>query len=224
MDGVEATDNLFSSNRVGMYFDNSPWSVDVSHHFSRNAFTYNDIGLLFNPSVRRNSFSQNSFIDNLEQVGLTGTGEFKDNKFTVAGQGNFWSNYTGYDANGDDLGDLPYVSRSLFENMMDQNPKLRLFQLSPAQQAIDLAARAFPIFQPRPKFTDDAPLMSPVMPAVSLPPAGSPGPMWVIALTLLGLASVIVANGGLARKGYGLYAKLESSIQSQSSKIKRGDL
>lgn len=224
MDGVEASDNLFSSNRVGMYFDNSPWSVDVSHHFSRNAFTYNDIGLLFNPSVRRNSFSQNSFIDNLEQVGLTGTGTFKDNEFTVEGQGNFWSDYTGYDTDSNSLGDLPYVSRSLFENMMDKNPKLRLFQLSPAQQAIDLAARAFPIFQPRPKFSDDAPLMSPVMPAVTLPAADSTGPMWVFALSLLILAGVIIANGGRARKGYGLYARLESSIQSQSSKIKRRNL
>jgi nitrous oxidase accessory protein len=224
MDGVEAADNLFSSNRVGMYFDNSPWSVDVSHHFSGNAFTYNDIGLLFNPSVRRNSFSQNSFIDNLEQVGLTGTGTFKDNEFTVDGQGNFWSDYTGYDADSNSLGDLPYVSKSLFENMMDKNPKLRLFQLSPAQQAIDLAARAFPIFQPKPKFTDNAPLMSPVMPAITLPPAGSTGPMWFFSLSLLILAGVIIANGGLAHKGYGLYARLESSIQSQSSKIKRGDL
>ena len=46
---------------------------------------------------------------------------------------------TGSDADGDSLGDLPYISRSLFENMMDQNPQLRLFQLSPAQQAEDYA-------------------------------------------------------------------------------------
>ena len=39
---------------------------------------------------------------------------------------------------------LPYVSRSLFENMMDRNPQLRLFQLSPAQQAIDMAAQRLP--------------------------------------------------------------------------------
>ena len=173
MDGVEATDNLFSGNRVGMYFDNSPWSIDVSQHFSQNAFVHNDIGLLFNPSVKRNYFSQNSFIDNLEQVGLTGTGNFDGNHFTVESQGNFWSDYTGYDQTGDGLGDLPYVSRSLFENMMDQHPHLRLFQLSPAQQAVDLAARAFPIFQPKPKFTDYAPLMSPIIPAITPPDSRS---------------------------------------------------
>jgi nitrous oxidase accessory protein len=188
MDGVEATDNLFNGNRVGMYFDNSPWSVDVSQHFIRNAFTYNDIGLLFNPSVKRNYFSQNSFIDNMEQVGLTGGGAFKGNGFTVDGQGNFWSDYTGYDADGDGLGDLPYISKSLFENMMDENPQLRLFQFSPAQQAIDLAAQAFPIFQPKPKFADEAPLLTPIRPAVTPPPAGPTWPMWVTAVMLLLLA------------------------------------
>jgi len=196
MDGVEATDNLFSGNRIGMYFDNSPWSVDVSQHFTHNAFAYNDIGLLFTPAVKRNNFSQNSFIDNLEQVGLTGTGDFEDNSFTVAGQGNFWSDYTGYDTNGDNLGELPYVSKSLFENMMDRNPQLRLFQLSPAEQAIDLAAKAFPIFQPKPKFTDDAPLLTPVLPAITIPLSNPTGPMWAIAISLIVIAGVIVFAGG----------------------------
>jgi nitrous oxidase accessory protein len=199
LDGVEATDNLFTSNRVGMYFDNSPASVDVSQHIRHNAFTYNDIGLLFTPSVKRNYFSQNSFIENLEQVSLTGGGTFAGNGFTVEGRGNFWSDYTGYDAAGDGLGDLPYVSKSLFENMMDKNPHLRLFQLSPAQQAIDLAARAFPIFQSQPKFSDDNPLMQPVRPAITLPPTHSTGPMWVLALILLAFAGAVAGTIYLPR-------------------------
>lgn len=207
IDGVEATDNLFSSNRVGIYFDNSPASVDVSQHFTRNAFVNNDMGLLFTPSVRRNHFSQNSFIDNLEQVGLTGSGTFHENEFTVAGQGNFWSDYTGYDATGDGTGDLPYVSQSLFENMMDKNPHLRLFQLSPAQQAIELAARAFPIFQPKPKFVDTAPLMSPVLPQVSPPPPGPAWPMWVIAASLLTLAGLVIGAGASSKRDWTPAAK-----------------
>ncbi|MDX1523807.1 MAG: nitrous oxide reductase family maturation protein NosD, partial [Anaerolineae bacterium] len=201
MDGVTAHDNLFTGNRVGLYFDNSPWSVDVSQHFQNNAFAYNDIGLMFNPSVKRNHFSHNSFIDNLEQVGLTGSGNFKENKFTVAGEGNFWSDYIGYDATGDDLGDLPYISKSLFENMMDQNPQLRLFQLSPAQQAIDLAAKAFPIFQPAPKFADDAPLMTPIVPSVVAPPSHPVWPMWIVASGMLIIFGAAIGAGKLGRTG-----------------------
>jgi nitrous oxidase accessory protein len=211
MDGVEARDNLFTGNRVGMYFDNSPWSIDVSQHFTHNAFTYNDIGLLFSPSVKRNNFSQNSFIDNLEQVGVTGTGTFKENSFTVGGQGNFWSDYAGYDADGDSLGDLPYISQGLFENMMDRNPQLRLFQLSPAQQAVDLAARAFPIFRPKPKFTDEGPLVEPVLPAIAIPERGPVWPMWVMAAGLVLVATLIVIVGSSARKSK-LPARLSNRV------------
>jgi nitrous oxidase accessory protein len=215
LDGVEASDNLFTGNRVGMYFDNSPWSVDVSQHFTRNAFTYNDIGLLFTPSVKRNYFSRNSFVDNAEQVGLTGGGAFEGNGFTVGGQGNFWSDYAGYDANADGLGDLPYVSKSLFENMMDKNPELRLFQLSPAQQAIDLAARAFPLFQPQPKFSDEAPLLEPVMPAISVPPAGPTWPMRATATAMLLLAGGVVMMSQLGLIKNVVFGRFSGSLLTQ---------
>jgi nitrous oxidase accessory protein len=149
----------------------------------------------------------------MEQVGLTGNGDFKDNGFTVNGQGNFWSDYTGYDKNSDDLGDLPYVSKSLFENMMDENPELRLFQLSPAQQAVEMAARAFPIFQPKPKFSDDAPLMEPVVPAISLPPAESTQPMWFLTAALLLVAIVIIILGLSTRK-----SKMQSRVSFSTFK------
>jgi nitrous oxidase accessory protein len=200
IDGLEATHNVLSGNRAGIYFDNSPWSIDVSQHFSYNAFVHNDIGLLFNPSVKRNFFSHNSFIGNLEQVGLTGGGDFTSNQFTVEGRGNFWSDYTGYDANVDNVGDLPYVSRSLFENMMDNNPELRLFQLSPAQQAVEMAARAFPIFQPEPKFTDTAPLMTPILPEVALPLPGPIWPMWAVSVGLLLIPGLVLSLGAGAIK------------------------
>jgi ABC-type multidrug transport system ATPase subunit len=45
---------------------------------------------------------------------------------------------------------------------MDREPKLRLFMFSPAQQAVQLAAQAFPVFQPKAKFVDEHPLMAPV--------------------------------------------------------------
>ena len=55
----------------------------------------------------------------------------------------------------------------MFEDLLEKYPELRLFQLSPATDALDLAAKAFPIFQPHPKLADPAPLMAPpVLPAV----------------------------------------------------------
>jgi nitrous oxidase accessory protein len=158
-DALTAQDNEFAGNRIGIYVDNSPNSVDSRCVIRLNTIAYNDIGIAFLPAVQRNDVSLNSFVDNLEQVGVIGPGNFHGNAFTVDGRGNYWSDYRGYDLAGDGLGDLPYRAESMFENLMDRHPELRLFQFSPVQQAIDLAVRAFPVVQPRPKLTDSAPLM-----------------------------------------------------------------
>jgi nitrous oxidase accessory protein len=114
----------------------------------------------------------------------------------AAGLGNYWSDYNGYDVDGDGVGDIPYRSQSLFENLLDEYPELRLFQLSPVADAIDLATRAFPLFQPRPKMSDDYPLMAPP----SLPPVPGLSPLArlpavLTALGLLALGGLIVIVG-----------------------------
>ena len=79
---------------------------------------------------------------------------------------------------------------------MDQYPELRLFQLSPVAEAIDLAARAFPLFQPRPKLSDDSPLMAPPQ----LPPVPGLSPRSALAslVTVLGLLAL---GGGITAAG-----------------------
>ncbi len=195
VDGVEAEDNLFAGNRVGIYFDNSPASVDMVQHFTRNVVAYNDIGLAFMPSIERNVFTDNNLIDNVEQVGVLGSGQLKNNQFVVDGRGNYWSDYTGFDLNGDGIGDISYKAQSLFENLMDREPKLRLFLFSPVQQAVELAAKAVPTFRPPVKITDEAPLMQPVPIFIE---TGSEPPVWPTAtasLVLLLSASGLLMCG-----------------------------
>ncbi len=134
----------------------------------------------FQPAVKRNIFTENTFLENMEQVSVRGGGQLEGNDFTVDGQGNFWSDYTGYDADGDGLGDLAYQPRSLFESLLDRHPSLRLFLMSPAQQAIDMASKAFPIMRPPPKLTDAAPLMTPVLPSIAATTPPSPAPMLAV--------------------------------------------
>ncbi|HMQ14607.1 MAG TPA: nitrous oxide reductase family maturation protein NosD [Phycisphaerae bacterium] len=196
MDGLTCEENVVVANRVGLYVDSSPSRVDVTHHFRRNVFAFNDVALALLPAVQRNHFSDNTFMENIEQVAILGGGQLRSNLFTVAGRGNYWSDYAGYDADGDGLGDLQYRAMSLFENLLDREPQLRLFVYSPAQQAIELASRAFPIMRPEPKITDDAPLMSPVMVDFQ-PRAAAVGPFASVSTGLLALAGLIVA--GLSR-------------------------
>jgi nitrous oxidase accessory protein len=196
MDDVLAEGNRFISNRRGLYLDNSPRSFNATGIVRGNLFAYNDVGVGLLALVTRNSFTQNIFHENGTQVSTDGRRELKGNVWNVGGLGNYWSDYAGYDADRDGVGDVPYRSQSRFENLMDEYPELRLFQLSPVADAIDLATRAFPLFQSRPKMNDDRPLMEPP----PLPPV--PGlsslaqlPAILSALGLLLLGGLVVAAG-----------------------------
>lgn len=168
VDDAQIEENVIADNSVGVFIDNSPSSLETSVLFQKNLFAYNETAVTMLPSVRGDVFTENSFVENLEQVGIAGGGQLQGNFWSWDGHGNYWSDYLGYDENGDGVGDFAYRAERLFENLMDRQPQLRLFLYSPSVQAIDFAAQALPIVKPQPKLTDPHPLMAPVLPAVPL--------------------------------------------------------
>jgi nitrous oxidase accessory protein len=193
MDGVHATGNRFIGNRVGMYLDNTPWSYDKHQTVSGNLFAYNKVGVLFQPSVERNHFTENAFIDNGEQVAITQSGTFEGNEWEAAGVGNYWSDFAGYDADGDGIGDVPYRLEELYSTLTDNHPDLVFFNETPAAKAVDLAARMFPVLRPRPKVEDAHPLTAlPEFPPIAGMGADSSSPSLLVVSVLLVLGAVAI--------------------------------
>lgn len=194
MDGSRLEDNLLVGNRAGVFLDNSPRSVEQT--FEGNLIAYNQIGVLFLPSVRGNAFWNNTFLDNTVQVGVQGGGQFGGNTWTRDGIGNYWSDYAGYDADGDGFGDVPYRLDDLYDYLLDRNPELMLFADTPASRALDLAARAFPVIKPRPKVEDDRPLIEP--PAIPDPPVPLPTQsgrdLLAVSTLMLGVATATILS------------------------------
>lgn len=160
-DAIVVENNALLANRVGIYVDNSPSSVDSFGAITGNKIAFNEIGMLATPITHNNVISNNSFIENEEQVTVHGRGRLMLNEFSADGVGNFWSNYSGFDQNNDGIGDFPHEPRSLFRSLLARQPNLRIFLHSPAQQAIELTARAFPELSPKPIFIDASPLTRP---------------------------------------------------------------
>ncbi len=160
MDNVTATDNFFVGNVAGVYLDNSPSLVDVYNTFRGNTFVYNDEGVASLPSVSRNIFTENSFLENTEQVSMRGREILSRNQWSFEGRGNYWSDYTGYDRNGDGVGETTYQADQVFENLVDEYPVIQLFAYGPVVQAIEFSGAAFPVLRPQPRLVDDAPLMN----------------------------------------------------------------
>ncbi len=216
-DGIIVENNDLLANRVGIYLDNSPSSVDSTGLVTGNMVAFNEIGLLATPITHDNTISHNVFIENEEQVSAHGGGKLSRNHFSADGIGNFWSNYAGFDKDDNGIGDIAYEPRSLFRSLLAREPNLRIFLHSPAQQAIELTARAFPDLRPEPMFVDPAPLTR--LPQLDLLVQSKTVARTPMALLALGLLLGAGAGGWMIARQRTLPASVGSPANQQARKV-----
>lgn len=200
-DDIAIIGNALLANRVGAYIDNSPSSMESTGLFESNMIAFNEVGVLATPNTHDNVFTNNAFIENEEPAATHGRGELHLNAWSRDGVGNYWSQYAGFDLNGDGIGDVPYQPQSLFGRMLASEPNLRLFMHSPAQQAIEFTARALPELRPRPVLVDPAPLARPPSIEVRVAVEGSAWGGWmaVVAVGLLAPCALLLTVLGRDR-------------------------
>jgi len=199
-DDITIKGNALLANRIGVYLDNSPSSVDSTGLVESNIIAFNEVGLLATPITHNNIITNNGFVENEQTAATHGRGRLVSNTFALDGVGNYWSDYAGFDLDGDGIGDTAYEPRSLFGAMLAKEPNLRLFIHSPAQQAIEFTARALPELKPEPTLIDPSPLIYTPNIEQAFSNAGNTGlRMAIFGATLVSIAAACVAVMGFER-------------------------
>lgn len=181
-DNLEVAHNTLIDNRGGVFMDGAPFSPEGYARLHDNILAFNDVAIIMMPAVRGATIENNTFWENVEQVSIAGGGTLGKSVW----RGNYWSDYSGFDANGDGIGNVPYRAERYFEGMLDREPLLRMLLYSPTAQAIEFASNAFPLVRPMPKFTDDAPRIEPMpIPIFALPARDDATGMLVVSLSIL---------------------------------------
>ncbi len=198
VDNVELVNNQIHHNRLGLTMEGAPITPGAFVRLRDNLIGYNDIALFLSTTVGA-EFSGNTFTGNLRQVDTKGGSLEHHNKWQVDGRGNYWDDYRGYDANGDGTGDIEYRYRSAFSELVQRDESLKAYSFTPAQTAVDLAARWFPAYKYAPTVVDRAPLMKPTVRLASPSESSS----LVVVLALLALTAIPAAGLGYARIGFG---------------------
>jgi nitrous oxidase accessory protein len=98
----------------------------------------------------------------------------------AARNGNHWSNYVGWDRNGDGHGDVPYEANDMVDRLSWRHPMIKLLLASPAIQTLRLVAQQFPLLR-APSIVDPRPRMRPEHPTgenglASISPAQNEAP------------------------------------------------
>lgn len=120
-----------------------------------NLLEQSRIGIHVTAGSDHNDIYGNAFVDNQTQVMYV---QNNAEEWSWHHRGNYWSNYLGWDLNGDGLGDVPYRPNDGVDVLLWKYPSARVLMSSPAILLMRYVQRAFPVFTP-PSVQDSYPLM-----------------------------------------------------------------
>jgi nitrous oxidase accessory protein len=154
-----AEDNVIVANRVGVYAEAVATSSSRTAMLARNLIAGNEVGIAMQSNAAL-TLTGNRISDNLTDVRPLGRYISDRARWSHDGRGNFWSQYRGYDANRDGIGDVPHRVDGVIDALMRRSPGTQAFLYTPAHLALEAAARMFPLFNQPPVLIDDRPLMA----------------------------------------------------------------
>ncbi len=119
-----------------------------------NYFEGCDIGVHYTAGSKNNKIAGNAFIRNRHQVKYVST---RHQEWSEEGQGNYWSDNSGFDLNGDGVTDTVYKPNSITDRIIWTVPSARLLLASPVMKLLEWTQSQFPMIYPG-GITDSYPL------------------------------------------------------------------
>jgi parallel beta-helix repeat protein len=125
----ESSDNVISKNSIVSNAKGIILYDDTTdNRIFENNIKSNGVGIVIEPPGG-NVIYNNSFVDNSEQASISNyVNKGCVNTWDDGSRGNYWSDYTGVDSNGDGIGDTPYtIDKSDISKNQDRYPVVKGF-------------------------------------------------------------------------------------------------
>ena len=134
---AEIEGNTFQENTVGIQVEGSTRIYYTRNDFKSNGWAVKISGGCFINEFKGNNFLYNSF-------DLSYNAKMNDNIF----EGNYWSEYTGYDLDKDGIGDVAYRPVKLFSFIVNRTPETIILLRSLFVDIINFSEKVSPVFTP----------------------------------------------------------------------------
>lgn len=143
--------NVVADNGRGFFIYDAEYNT-----LHNNLIINNRTGVHLWAGSYRNQVEGNDLINNRQQIKYVAS---RDEHWGVK-TGNYWSNYVGWDRNGDDIGDVAYEANDLVDHLTWKYPAAKLLLNSPAVQTLRLVSAQFPLLRST-SIVDNNPRMRP---------------------------------------------------------------
>ena len=130
--------NIVAGNGRGFFIYDAEYNA-----LRNNLIVGNHIGVHLWAGSIHNQVEGNDLIQNREQIKYVASRD----EYWGEKTGNYWSNYVGWDRNGDGIGDVPYEANDVVDRLTWKYPVVKLLLNSPAVQTLRLVARQFPLLR-----------------------------------------------------------------------------
>lgn len=148
--------NVSYGNNRGIFLTDSSFNELTGNWVQENA-----IGVNVTSGSEENVVIGNNFVSNPVQVLFSWRYSlYWDNQQG----GNYWSDYLGWDYDGDGIGDKIYYASNRMDHLMHRHPKMRLLAVSPVIQLLQALETRFPVLRSA-SVIDRKPAMQPTIPA-----------------------------------------------------------
>ncbi|MCP3932789.1 MAG: nitrous oxide reductase family maturation protein NosD [Bacteroidetes bacterium] len=144
---AEIYDNQFIQNTIGIFIEGSNRINYHNNNLSGNGWAIKMAG-----GCMENNFHQNNFLSNTFDLSVQTLGY--DNKY----DGNYWSEYTGYDLDHNGVGDVPYRPVKLYSYIVNRTPEALVLLRSIFIDILNFSEKVSPAFTPT-SVLDNHPLM-----------------------------------------------------------------
>jgi nitrous oxidase accessory protein len=134
---------------------NAPLNAEAVLTVRGNRFAHNVVGIYFYGEKGGHRITGNRFENNLTQVAVSAAGVGEANLW----RGNAWSDYQGFDRDGNGIGDTPHEVWLYTDRIWMETPRAKFFANSPALELLDLLERLAPFASPSLILRDPAPRM-----------------------------------------------------------------
>jgi len=143
--------NVVAGNGRGFFIYDAEYNV-----LRNNVVINNRVGVHLTAGSSNNTVDANDFIGNEEAVKFVASRDVQWGRT----RGNYWSNYSGWDQDGDGAGDVAYEASDLVDRLNWQYPLVKLLLSSPSVKTLRFVARQFPVLR-SPSVVDQRPRMRP---------------------------------------------------------------